>query len=398
MKYSSILFALILSFQVNAIECDFYELESQVMIDDQQMIEKIVKSCSNLEELTNVYGENLLFTAVRYSSWNALDAFKKAGFSFHKVNSLSQNLLHYASDHQIAKYLIEHNVELAQTDRYSRTPLSMALEREDLSIASLMLNYLNTASISDLEWAADHYKEEVLEFLANNIPADRVEGKGHFFRSFFFSDPNYRAIAHTLVQKGADINLARSIRTRRPILEVYVEEFITGRHSQSEAIHFLLENGADPNLYVVRGAQSLLARIISRHGLTQSLPIIESMLKAGLNVKKLHRNQSILMEISRMRSDKSDYVDYLVKKDPQLLNIQNDEGMTALHTAIRWQNTELVRQLISLNANTLLRNHDSLDALEYAESRLRRVPDTRSRQALVSIIREIRGHRAMNSQ
>lgn len=391
----TLLCTLLLSFQLNAQECNFYELEPIVMIDEAQSIEQIISSCPNLEQLVNVYQENLLFTAVRYSSWNALEAFERSGFSFLGLNFLSQNLLHLASDQHIADYLIARHVRLGQADRYGRTPLSMALEREDLELARFLLSHLNTASVRDLEWAADYYQKEALELLAQAIRPELVSGEGRFFRTFFFNDPDYRAIAHKLVQKGADLNQARSIRTQRPVLQVYVEEYVSGRHSDSEAIDFLLEHGANPNIYVTRRAQSLLAHLITKDDLVQNFSIIESMLQAGLNLRAIYSDRTILMEIAFMRADMTPYIRYFIEHDSHILNMQNSEGMTALHSAIRWQNMSLAHLLLELKVNTYLKNHDGLDALEYAEDRLRIAPDTRTRQALVNLIREIRRHRRL---
>lgn len=396
--FSAFLYAFTSQAHAQLQACDFHDVEIMVMSDDLNALNTMSSNC-DLTATQNVADENLLFLAARYEAPRVMDQLLKLGVSPHQLNSDSQTPLFFARNLKQVQTLIRSGVELQQLDNWGRSAFSAQLESKRWDILELMLSKGAQIQVRDLQWAADYYHMDALEFLAQNSSDRLLRGTGKYFRTFFFYDKDYRDLAAQLVAKGADLNQARLISSRRSLIDSYVDDYVkNNRHYRkygSKAIEWLVQNGADVNSYVPRAGKPVAQHLLSRKELSQNLKFLKLFVQHGLELDRVVQGKNILMSLASLSvhdQAEQDYVESMMKEVIALganLNVQNEQGRSALHWAIRWGNPAAARILIEAGIDLELENEFGQTALEYVRERLQRLSSPVSKRPLVKILKMI---------
>jgi len=126
----------------------------------------------------------------------------------------------------------------------------------------------------------------------------------------------------------------------------------------SDVVAFLLEHKMDPNIKDLKGV-SLLFYMVKR----QNIKGLELLLKAGANPEKAGTDERPL--IVAVRDGNLQIVRLLIKYGANL-NVQDQEGNTALHICVRLHNFKLLRFLLEKGADARIFNVDGLAPIHLA--------------------------------
>lgn len=120
-----------LLFCINSFSCDYYDFEETLLIDDITQLRESAESCTDLHSLTNANHQNLLHLAAEYDSLESLDYLASTMGDVNTKDGNGQTPLHMVHSLEAAQILISHGARAMVNDRYGRSPLTTAMEKEN---------------------------------------------------------------------------------------------------------------------------------------------------------------------------------------------------------------------------------------------------------------------------
>ncbi|KAK5094638.1 hypothetical protein LTS08_008494 [Lithohypha guttulata] len=222
-----------------------------------------------------------------------------------------------------------------QKTRDGKTPLFEALSRRRLDIVKLLLDHgasPNLAGPKHPLWPATYLPPALKLLIARGAKPQMASGNMELAASI----NNIQSI-QILLDAGVSPNLKKD--------GVYTPLCSAIRDDRADIVTLLLSNGADPNL----PASEYPAWKCISHGRLHFLP---SLLAAGAN---LH-SPSGIAELAVAHNNK-DALMYLLLNGVDV-NAANDDGRTALTTAIRDDRLQLVDMLLAHGANVTARGEN----------------------------------------
>jgi len=382
--------------------CDHSRLNTLVMLDDREGLKASNKDCRSLSSLKDpVTHRTLLHTAAEFSSLQSMRFLLALGASpnsldFHKVSPL-----HLVRDAKVASALLQAGANPNLIDQWNRTPFRAVLEGENIELLDLLRAQGARIRAQDIEWASSYNKFAALNYLAERGTVQEIRGTGRYFRLFYFYDDNYQALARKFVAKGADLNQAKTVGSQKSLLEFYLDDYVGNEAGfvghGFKAIEFLLKHGANPNGLSKLG-RPLVLNMMEKADLINNTKLLDILLFYRLNLdakSDFDSGRTALMTLA-LRPGFDESASTYEKKMASILlakganpDVQDQQGFTALHWAIRWANAPMALLLVK-HTDLALRTNDGLNAHDFAMQRLASQPSFSEKQALVAIIRALR--------
>lgn len=386
--------------QAYASACERDMLEIEVMTDNVARLASLLETCETILQDKDLDGETILFTAVKFNALDSAKILLAKGASARDENNLWQSPLFFAQSKEMAALMLKDAPSVNALDKLGYSAFHYMMELKSWELLEYMLERGARINVNDLSWASSYYHRDLLDFLATNISSETIKGNGAFFKTFHFYEQEYRDIASKLVAKGADLNKARLITSKRSLLDSYVNDYVKDNRNYklhgSSAIEFLVQNGADVNAYSPRSGQSIFQNLLSRPDYRQNLTFLKIFLENGLELDRLHSGKNALMSLSfhQIRNDAdAAYVKNMTQAlidEGADINAQNSDGRSALHWAIRWESPVMAKVLIENGHALNIRDNNGRSPMEYALERLRQVPSNVNKKPLAHIIKLIR--------
>lgn len=260
------------------------------------------------------------------------------------------------------------------------TALMYAAREGDISIIDLLLdakanvNERNSGGSTALMWAVTGDKEDVVRLLLDR-GAD-AEAINEAFISA--AAGGHLGMLEILLDRGVDAKKVGSEALMRTANSRVVG---VSDKQLSDAVRFLIEFGADPNVKYEDGWTALLHA--SKNG---DASIVQMLLDAGVNINAKCDCRgwygggwtALMMAIKKRHSE---IVELILSKDPDV-NTRNNQGKTALSLALEQGNQDLVQTLRDRGAagiigdslssdkvNTMLVKHDFYDKIRNASGK-----------------------------
>lgn len=230
-----------------------------------------------------------------------------------------------------------------------------------------------------MDFLCENYKDEIVSLLqkSNNLNAfvrSAVRGGNlRILRQIFnvgvdcsqvkipLAESKDGSMAKFLIEQGADVNATKEdLRGNiTPLLDVIINREYSS--STIDVIRVLLENGASTNDRDCNQETPLMIAA-SKEGCTS---VLQLLLDHGADVSSTDIDGSTAL-IWAIMEDCSEGASFLIKfaKDRKdVLNAQNNKGLTALMAAAADERQELIRELLCEGADVTLKDNDGDTAL-----------------------------------
>lgn len=403
MKHRIWLGILFVSATAGAADCDFSSLKTAAMTDHVSKVQILSASCGGPSNQVDPSGRTLLFTAVEFDAENVVAWLLAEKARADVADHQGITPLHLARTVTIAKALIRAGADVNAEDQWRRTPFQAMLEQGNTELLDQARLAGARIRARDLEWASDYYKMEALEYMAERAHRGELAGTGKYFRFFFFHEDRYQTLAAKLIEKGADLNQARTISSQKGLLEFYLDEYVKDGagfvKNGLKALEFVAGHGADVNALTGPAGEPVAHAVLKKKDTRKNIEVLDILLKNGLDLNRANPaagGQTLLMKLAihiQATAEEERFVTdmgrFLLARgaDPAA---QSSEGRTALHWAVRWGNAPLVNLLAPVS-DLSIRDHEGRTALEYAYARLAEVPSIGEKRVLAGIIRVLEG-------
>jgi ankyrin repeat domain-containing protein 50 len=270
---------------------------------------------------------------------------------------------------EIARSLLELNVEPDPKDDQGRTPLSYAAETGASEIVQLLLargafpNSKDTRGRTPLSWAAGKDNQMVVRLL---LSTERVtldaRDEGGKTALVWAAEKGYNSTVAMLLEKGADADalslLVASEAGHLPVVELLLEKGAnvtanpTGgsalhraaRNGHDEIVLLLLKGGASLDMKDVGGCTALLLAAASGNG-----KVLSVLLKARASIE-MKDNTGMTPLLWAAANGHSELVGELLKAGSTIEN-ESKNGRTALLWAAANGHQDVVRVLLEEKAN-----------------------------------------------
>lgn len=179
---------------------------------------------------------------------------------------------------------------------------------------------------------------------------------------FFTSDVS-TDLTPLMLSAVSNINCENVSETEKPVLHEYEMTFLmfASMVGNYEAVDFLLQNNANPNLHNGNGVTALMlalkngydgiAMLLMKHG-------------AGVNAKNRNNYSALMIAASKGMTQ---IVDFMIKFKVDVDHL-NSKGQTALHIAIIFNHKDIAVSLIAAGADLDIADKDGHAPIYYAES------------------------------
>ncbi|BFZ23612.1 hypothetical protein BsWGS_26651 [Bradybaena similaris] len=171
------------------------------------------------------------------------------------------------------------------------------------------------------------------------------------------------AVALLLIRYGADVNHVTDITNETPLMHVLNNSCYTADSYKEEVVRVLLENGASVHARTSNGTTPLmLAASLEGHEV-----ILQTLLHHGADCSDQdnYGNTALLRAILRRCSKNAKFLIQIMKNNTNL-NLQNNEGHTALMCDVAYDSDTVVSELIDSGADVNITDADGNTALHLA--------------------------------
>ncbi|XP_062870601.1 receptor-interacting serine/threonine-protein kinase 4 [Trichomycterus rosablanca] len=253
--------------------------------------------------------------------------------------------LHFAAqnnDEALARLLLERRASGSEADAQGRTAAHVACHHGCEGVLRVLLSRgaANAHATTKDGWtplhlAAWYGHSSIAKLLAKQAGAkvDMATADGRTPLHLAAQTGRYR-VARLLVELGADVHLTPSLDLRSA-LHVAAE---TGHTSTAR---LLLKHGADIQGRTAQGCTAL--HLAAQHG---HLATVKMLLEEGADVKSANRALRTACHLAA-EGKCSQVVAKLLEAWPGALEVQDEDGLTPLHLAMRKGNTEVTQLLLS---------------------------------------------------
>ena len=165
----------------------------------------------------------------------------------------------------------------------------------------------------------------------------------------------------SLLKNGADINIKNNENVTALISTLNKKD--KNYNTTYEIIELFIEHGANVN-EVDKIFQSPL--FLAAHNY-DSPEIIDVLISAGADINYFPKESQLCTPLmAAIMNNNTQVAIYLIKKGAKL-NIQDRNGLTAIHYAVSKNNPAIVKLLLDKNADPCIKDEDGHTALDYAK-------------------------------
>jgi ankyrin repeat protein/CHAT domain-containing protein len=315
-------------------------------------------------------------------------------YSTHVSGRFSETPLAYVvnkGDHKAVEILLEAGANInLQSGWSNETPLILAVDDKDMKLTALLLNHGASADIPDkynnypLISVVKKNQKDLFELLLKYPCNVEVDDDGWTALHYAARD-NKTEFLIPLLEKGAEINPIVNITGRE-----YTPLMLAVYNENIEAIHALIAYGADPNFSNPQGetAISMARKSKSQNILKLFLEpekaqldydlfmVVKSgdkektkdLIRKGADVNQVNKDRKGLLHIA-IENKHPELVELLLASSKAHINLQDNEGNTALHGAIEKNDPVSVDLLLKAGAEHGLFNNKGENPLILAIER-----------------------------
>lgn len=307
-----------------------------VRTDNIPVAEKLVRAGANTESINNL-GETALSIAIRNKNWPMVTALGKAGVNYNVQYEDGRTRLHDIissgrAEKELVAALIEGGADVNIADDSGQTPFTLAVNRGEAELVALMVRH--GADVNEVHFNNNSYPAllQAIQMKNDKLAAVLIDGGADVdfivqktgdsalhaavksgmkdivamlikrganvnVRNIFYETPLSEA---TVNPEGKDLDCARLLAQAGADLNALVSE--KGRTSLhlaamkgdgfSDSLQFLLENGADPNIYDNEGQTPLTLAVEHNNRKAVEILIEEGV---DLNVPALNGETPLAM-------------------------------------------------------------------------------------------------------
>lgn len=324
--------------------------------DNLVHIRNLVKDGANIHLKDKTNGSTLLHLASQKGYIDIIEFLIEMGVDIDAQTKQGETPLHWvikwpkgtSNLFNVSKVLIDRGADISIKDNQGMTALHHAINSKEIDIAKLlietysddgMMNYTIINAISNNGKTPSHLA----------IEKDSIE------------------IAEILIAHLANIE-ARDDRKKTPL-----------HYAKSlDMTKLLVEHGADINATDKDGNTILYYAILH-----YKLKIITYLIEIGVNINIKNWLGETVLHLTSRRGD-WEIVLALIKdaKRKAQLNIKNNEGMTALHWAVKEEKEKVVELLLENGADPTIKNNEGETSIDLAK------PDTNIMELLLSKVNQ----------
>ncbi|XP_062578831.1 serine/threonine-protein phosphatase 6 regulatory ankyrin repeat subunit B-like [Saccostrea cucullata] len=325
-----------------------------------EMCEYLVKHFSDLLAIRDNRGWTVLHSACNGGSVEIISFLIEKGMDFNALSKDGKTILHIAclnGKFEVCEYLVENYPHLLDVnDKSSETVLHDAAREGNVQIVKLLIekkmdiNAVQGGGETILHQCCRSGKMEMCEYLVNHFP-DLLEIRDNDGWTVLHSAcyGGSVEIVSFLIEKGMDFN-AMSNDTK----SILHRACINGKF---EICEYLVENY--PHLLDVKDKSS--ETVLHDAAWGGNVQIVKLLIEKKMDIYSVQGDgETILHQCSR--SGKMEMCEYLVNHIPDLLEIRDNDGWTALQSACRGGSVEIVFFLIEkgMDINILSNNGRSI--------------------------------------
>ncbi|KAL3872338.1 hypothetical protein ACJMK2_040269 [Sinanodonta woodiana] len=332
--------------------------------DNLNIVKYLIKTNPGLLQQNDKNGWTALHHAALGGSVPVLKTLIAAGLDITARNNDDENILHIAAGHDnlnIVKYLIKTNPGLLQqNDKNGWTALHHAASKGSVPVIESLLAAVlnNTARNNDdeniLHIAAGHDNMTIVKYLIQNYPGLLQQNDQNGWTALYHAASKGSVpVFEILLAAGLDITARNN--DDENILH------IAAGHDNITIVKYLIKNY--PGLLQQNDQNGWTAL---HHAASKgSVPVIESLLAAGLNSRAKSNGGAHILHIAAA-NDNLRIVIYLTETNPRLLQQKDKNGWTALHHAASKGSVPVIESLLAAGLDITARNNDDENILHIA--------------------------------
>ncbi len=264
------------------------------------------------------------------------------------------------------KYLVEHGVNVNIPGIFDgMTPLMAAVRKGSCELVKLILEHGADINAQDKKGqcaimdALSGGNEKIIDLLLQYNPNLNLKDRYGTPIIFYISNPK-----QIVTLKKAGMDLDAQTNTGNTFL-IHACEDISSQ-SIIDTCEILLENGANPNIRGEYGNTALM-RIISAWSVNV-LPATQLICKYGVDLNIQNNNGETAL-ILAAEYKKADVVKYLVEQGCDL-NLRDDKGQTAAIVAAKRGKDDVLKYLIENGCDLSIKDNDGKTVYHYASDEM----------------------------
>lgn len=300
----------------------------------EELADEFIQLGLNANQMT-ISGKTVLNVASnKYKeSFNLVQKLINYGADIHYLDYYGRNAMFGAVNNRsvdLVKFLIIKGIDINHTDKLGQTPLFFACKNNDLEIAKILIE--NGANVSQ----KDIFGETPLFWVA-------------------FTSAKKTDLMDFLIQHGAEVNVISNAGIT-PLWCAIKKQNIS-------FINFLLKKGAIVDYFT---HHSLVQESLFNNSLVNVLVSrginVDSIVNVNIKTQKGTRTDAMPLLCWAVYNNKKEIAETIIKFSPNL-NLQSDNGKTALHYAVLNNYDDLARLLIDNGTDLTIKDNFGKTAL-----------------------------------
>jgi ankyrin repeat protein len=330
-----------------------------------ECVEKLLKLSPSLVNAENYNGFTPIYWAVRYGHWNVVEILLQNGATVDAKKNDGSTTIHYAAfcnNPEIVVKLLQQCPSLVNMkNEKGLSAVHIAVQNGHLHILEiLMKNRANIEEKTNYGWtpihfAAFHGKNEIVETLLQQSPTlvDMKNDKG-WSALHIAAEAGHLNTVEILMRHGASVD----IKNNNGWTPIHSAAF----HGQTEIIEKLLQQS--PALVDIKNDKGWTA--LHQAAQNGRLAVVEVLLNYGAKVDLCNKLDSNPLHIAASNG-KTEIVDRLLQVSPEIVDMENFNGYTALHYSVEKGYLNVLQVLLKYGASIHVKNKKGETALQVAE-------------------------------
>lgn len=349
------------------------------MIGNSSKVDELIKSNKMKDETK----QQILFYTAAFGNVDTLKLLQENGVDFNSRDRNKNTPLIIASQYgnlQMVKYLLSLGADIRAQSKDGDTALLKAIRSKNYEVTEYLIKSGAVLKDNVLNVASSNGNLDIIKLIISNGYSLNNESLNLAFASAL--EYKHFEVAKYLLDKGADPN--KENNTITPLEESCLE-------GNLEAVKFLIDNGASID------GRRVLGRPLNNAAENGNTEVVEYLIKKGANVNIVSNNNNentalrsaisggyfdivkLLVEngadleykypiLNAAAAGSKNILEYLIQKGANV-NVQNENGYTALMNAASHGYIDNIKVLLKYKADASLKNKEGHTALDMAKEK-----------------------------